>query len=204
MTITPDVPTSSRCTIPCRSEAPLVAILNPAAARCPTTVGPVQPGDGCTATPTGLLITTIDGSSWMIWMPSTSGGTTASGSVSTGKVTSIVAPASTRSLLAVPAPSRCTRPRAMRSAARRRRDRANGRGEDADHTLPSDGRHLHHPAVFQDCQDRAEPAAGKVDVFDRLAGLVEKLLEFEAKRFQASERAEGRCRREERRAGGWG
>ena len=30
--------------MPCRSEAPLVAIRKPAAARCPTTVGPVQPG----------------------------------------------------------------------------------------------------------------------------------------------------------------
>ena len=38
-------------------------------------------------------------------MPSTTSGTTASGSVSTGRVTSSVAPASTRSLLAVPAPS---------------------------------------------------------------------------------------------------
>ena len=40
-------------------------------------------------------------SSWMIWMPSTTSGTTSSGSASTGRVTSSVAPASTRSLLAV-------------------------------------------------------------------------------------------------------
>src|SRR4051812_21626621 len=118
MTITPEVPTSSRCTIPWRSDAPLVAILNPAAARWPTTVGPVQPGEGCTATPTGLLITTIDGSSWMIWIPSTSSGTTSRGSTSTGIVTSRLAPASTRSLLTAPAPSTCTRPREIRSAAR--------------------------------------------------------------------------------------
>ena len=75
ITITPDVPTSSRCTIPCRSEAPLVAIRNPAPARWPTTVGPRQPGEGWTATPTGLSITTMASSSWMIPMPSTTSGT---------------------------------------------------------------------------------------------------------------------------------
>ena len=46
--------------MPCRSGAPLVAIRNPAPARWPTTVGPDQPGEGWTATPTGLSITTID------------------------------------------------------------------------------------------------------------------------------------------------
>ena len=44
--MTPDVPTSRRCTIPWRSGAPLVAIRKPAPARCPTTVGPDQPGRG--------------------------------------------------------------------------------------------------------------------------------------------------------------
>src|SRR5690349_24108772 len=64
--MTPEVPTSRRWTIPSRSLAPEVEIRKPAPARWPTTVGPDQPGDGCTATPTGLSITTIDSSSWMI------------------------------------------------------------------------------------------------------------------------------------------
>ncbi len=46
----------------------------PAATRWPTTVGPVQPGEGCTATPTGLSITTMESSSWMIRIPSTISG----------------------------------------------------------------------------------------------------------------------------------
>ena len=76
---------------------------SPAAARWPTTVGPVQPGDGCTAIPTGLSSTTIESSSWMIRMPSTSSGSTArAGSAAAGMVTSSIAPACTRSLLTAP------------------------------------------------------------------------------------------------------
>ena len=86
--------------MPCRSEAPLVAMRKPAAARCPTTVGPFQPGLGCTATPTGLSMTTSASSSWMILMPSTISGTTATGSTSAGIGTCSRAPAATRSDLA--------------------------------------------------------------------------------------------------------
>ena len=70
--------------MPCRSAAPLVEIRKPAATRCPTTVGPVQPGLGCTATPTGLSMTTMASSSWTILMPSTISGTTATGSTAAG------------------------------------------------------------------------------------------------------------------------
>ena len=118
MTITPDVPTSSRCTMPCRSAAPLVEIRNPAAARCPTTVGPLQPGLGCTATPTGLSMTTSASSSCRIVMPSTTSGTTATGSTGAGMDTSSIAPDSTRWDFAGAWPSTLTFPAATRSAAR--------------------------------------------------------------------------------------
>src|SRR5699024_7036125 len=54
-TITPEVPTSSRWTMPLRSGGPEVEMRKPAAARPPTTVGPSQPTVGCAATPTGLF-----------------------------------------------------------------------------------------------------------------------------------------------------
>ena len=41
--------------MPCRSAAPLVEIRKPAAARCPTTVGPVQPGARVHGDPDGLV-----------------------------------------------------------------------------------------------------------------------------------------------------
>ena len=41
--------------MPWRSAAPEVEMRKPAAARPPMTVGPLQPGDGCAATPTGLF-----------------------------------------------------------------------------------------------------------------------------------------------------
>ena len=50
----------------------------------PMTVGPVQPGLGWTATPTGLSTTTIASSSCTILMPSTISGTTATGSTRRG------------------------------------------------------------------------------------------------------------------------
>ena len=137
MTITPDVPTSSRCTIPCRSEAPPVAIRNPAPARCPTTVGPRQPGEGCTATPTGLSITTMESSSWMILIPSTISGTTSSGSASHRD-----ADLEQRAVLDPVAlgrpvePSTRTWPSAIRSAARVR-DRPKSRASAASTRSPS-------------------------------------------------------------------
>ena len=103
--------------MPWRSLAPLVEIRKPAPARCPTTVLPDQPGDGCTATPTGLSITTIASSSWMILIPSTISGTTANASCAGGIVTSSTAPPCTRSLLPTSEPSTWTSPWAMRSAA---------------------------------------------------------------------------------------
>ena len=45
----PEVPTSRRCTIPARSAAPEVAMVNPEAARAPRTVGPSQLAAGCAA-----------------------------------------------------------------------------------------------------------------------------------------------------------
>ncbi len=104
--------------MPCRSAAPLVEIRKPAATRCPTTVGPVQPGLGCTATPTGLSITTMASSSWMILMPSTVSGTMATGSIAAGIATSSIEPGSTRSDFAGGAPSTLTWPLRISSAAR--------------------------------------------------------------------------------------
>ena len=106
--------------MPWRSEAPLVAIRKPAAARWPTTVGPVQPGEGCTATPTGLSTTTIESSSWMIRIPSTVSGMTTSGSTRLGMATSSVVPGVTRWLLATSTPSTWTWPAPASSAARLR------------------------------------------------------------------------------------
>src|SRR5690554_2462676 len=63
-TIRPLVPASRRWTMPARSDAPEVAMRYPAPARAPRTVGPVQPTDGCAATPTGLSITIRSSSSW--------------------------------------------------------------------------------------------------------------------------------------------
>ena len=94
--------------MPCRSAAPLVAIRKPAATRWPTTVGPVQPGLGCAATPTGLSTTTMSSSSWTIAMPSTTSGTRATGFTAAGMATSSMAPDSTRSDLAGGCPSTLT------------------------------------------------------------------------------------------------
>ena len=123
--------------MPCRSEAPLVAIRNPPPARWPTTVGPVQPGEGCTATPTGLSITTIESSSWMIWIPSTISGTTSSGSARPGMVTSSVVPGVTRSLLADRRHRRPGRGRRPISSAARVRERPNIRARAASTRSPA-------------------------------------------------------------------
>src|SRR5438270_1217077 len=97
-TINPVVPTSSRCTTPCRSAAPPVAIVSPIAARPPVTVGPVQPGLGCAATPTGLSTTTMSSSRYTMTMPSTRcGGTIGAATGGGGRVTSSQAPALTLS-----------------------------------------------------------------------------------------------------------
>src|SRR6476469_5123829 len=117
--MSPLVPTSSRDTIPCRSLAPLVAMRYPAAARPPTTVGPVQPTLGWAATPTGLSTTTRSSSSWMIVMPGTGSATTAAcaEAAGSGNETSSQAPANTRSDLPTGRWSRVTAPVAARSAA---------------------------------------------------------------------------------------
>ena len=60
------MPTSRRCTTPCRSAAPVVAMRKPPAARAPSTVGPSQPTEGCAATPEGLSTTTMSSSSYTI------------------------------------------------------------------------------------------------------------------------------------------
>src|SRR4051812_37170601 len=119
-TMSPEVPTSSRCTIPCRSAAPDVEMRYPAATRAPTTVGPLHPGDGCAATPTGLSMTTTSSSSYTMTMPGTGSATTsmlAAGATS-GIATSSHPPAASRSDLPSSLPSRCTPPAAAISAAR--------------------------------------------------------------------------------------
>ena len=68
-TISPEVPTSSRWTMPWRSGTPEVEIRKPAATRCPSTVGPLQPTLGWAATPTGLSTTTMSSSSYTIVRP---------------------------------------------------------------------------------------------------------------------------------------
>ena len=57
--------------MPCRSAAPLVDTRCPAPSRPPITVGPVQPGVGCAATPRGLSTTTMSSSSYTMPMPGT-------------------------------------------------------------------------------------------------------------------------------------
>src|SRR5690606_8850110 len=116
-TISPLVPTSSRCTTPCRSGAPLVAIRNPAAARAPTTVGPPHPTDGCAATPVGLSTTTMSSSSWTIPSSGTWTGMIL-GSSRGVQVTSSQPPARRRSDLPSGAPSRLTPPDSATSAAK--------------------------------------------------------------------------------------
>ena len=59
--------------------------------------GPVQPIEGCTATPTGLSTTTMSSSSWMIPIPSTTSATHLERVGSRGKVTSSSAPGTSRS-----------------------------------------------------------------------------------------------------------
>src|SRR3954471_24912604 len=116
-TISPEVPTSRRCTMPWRSAAPEVEMRYPAAASPPITVVPVQPGLGCAATPTGLTITTMSSSSWTISMPWTGAATICTGSAACGISTSSQAPPCTRSDFPTTDPSTVTFPAAAISAA---------------------------------------------------------------------------------------
>ena len=77
--MSPVVLASSRCTMPCRSAAPLVAIVWPAASRPCSTVGPVQPGVGCAATPGGLSTTMMSSSSYTMTRPGTGSGAAGAG-----------------------------------------------------------------------------------------------------------------------------
>src|SRR6478672_1222855 len=117
--MSPLVPTSSRDTMPCRSLAPLVAMRYPAAARPPTTVGPVHPTLGWAATPTGLSTTTMSLSSWMIVIPGTGSAITFSVGLSStpGRMTSRRSPAATRSDFPAGWWLRWTSPALARSAA---------------------------------------------------------------------------------------
>src|SRR5688572_21778626 len=81
------------------------------------TVGPLQPGDGCAATPTGFTITTTSSSSCTISMPSTGSATICTGAGACGISTSIQAPPCTRSDLPTTDPSTVTFPAAASSAA---------------------------------------------------------------------------------------
>src|SRR5437762_9126606 len=136
-TIRPVVPTSSRCTTPCRSAAPLVATVSPIAARPPMTVGPVQPGLGCAATPTGLSTTTMSSSRYTIVMPSTRcGGTTGASTGGGGRVTSSQAPALTLSARGRGYPSTIASP-ASTSADAAARDSPNRRETTWSRRIPS-------------------------------------------------------------------
>src|SRR5690349_24991736 len=81
------------------------------------TVGPLQPGDGCAATPTGLTITTTSSSSCTISMPSTGSATICTGAGACGISTSSQAPPCTRSDFPTTDPSTVTFPEAASSAA---------------------------------------------------------------------------------------
>ena len=107
--MSPEVFASSRCTMPWRSAAPLVARICPAPSSPSSTVGPVQPGVGWAATPGGLSTTTMSESSYTTSRPGTVRGT---GAVDTGagSVTSSHSPAGTRSDLAAVRPPISTWP----------------------------------------------------------------------------------------------
>ena len=87
--------------MPWRSGAPLVEIMKPAALSAPTTVGPVHPGLGCAAQPTGLLITTMSSSSYTISNPSIGVSGIGIVLIGAGRSTSITCPALTRSDLSM-------------------------------------------------------------------------------------------------------
>ena len=119
ITITPDVPTSSRCTMPCRSEAPLVAIRNPAAGQVADDGRPGPAGRGVHGDADRLVdhddrrvvVDDLDALDDLRHDLERVG-------LDRDASRRAVAPASTRSLLAARRRRRCTRPRAIRSAAR--------------------------------------------------------------------------------------
>src|SRR5699024_5161586 len=115
-TITPDVPTSRRCTMPLRSGGPEVESLKPAAAKPPMTVGPSQPTEGCAATPTGLLTAMMSSSEYTTSIPSTSSSLGTSGAAGSGRVTSTHCPALKRSDLDTVLPLTSTAPSTHKSA----------------------------------------------------------------------------------------
>ena len=101
--MTPDVPTSRRWTMPCRSVGPSEATLYPAARSPPMTVGPSQPTLGCAATPTGLCTQMISASLYKTSMPSTSSSRGSRGFSGSGSSTETTWPDARRSDL----PSSC-------------------------------------------------------------------------------------------------
>src|SRR5438477_9920841 len=135
--MTPVVPTSSRCTTPCRSAAPPVASRSPIAARPPVTVGPLQPGLGWAATPTGLSTTTMSSSRYTIRSPSTgSGGAAGTAVGGGGRTTSSQAPALTLSARGRGYPSTIASP-ASTSADAAARDSPNRRETTWSRRIPS-------------------------------------------------------------------
>ena len=60
------------------------------------------------------------------------------------------------------------------------------RSEDADHSFTPDCRDLHHIAVFEDREFRAESPAGKIHVLNHIAGPVKKLFEGERNHVQGA------------------
>src|SRR5690242_2080377 len=96
------------------------------AASPPTTVGPVQPGLGCAATPTGLSTTTMSSSLYTTTRPATGSGTTAGAAAGAGSVTSSHDPAVTLSDLGRGMPSTSASP-ASTSVAAAVRDKPNNR-----------------------------------------------------------------------------
>src|SRR5690606_36799892 len=102
------------------------------------TVGPVQPGLGCAATPTGLSTTMISSSACSTVSPATTSsgpviGLAGSGS---GSCTSSHAPAVSRSDLPAVRPSTATRPSSV-SAATTVRDSPSSRDRPASTRIPS-------------------------------------------------------------------
>ena len=115
--MTPEVPASRRCTMPCRSWTPEVLIRKPAAARPPSTVGPCQPTVACAATPGGLSTATMSSSEYRMVMPSISTGVFSTGAGDSGSVTLSQAPPVSRSDLPAGTPSISTPPSSATAAA---------------------------------------------------------------------------------------
>src|ERR1700730_14157728 len=96
---------------------PDVVIRKPAAARPPSTVGPVQPTEAWAATPAGLSTATMSSSEYSTVMPTTSSTRFSGGEGCSGSRTSSHAPEVRRSDFDARAPSMSTAPSSASAAA---------------------------------------------------------------------------------------